>query len=65
MRRSTRVGLVILGALLVIAGAYTGYWFIVAGQIEDRAADWAQSILGRPARHSDAIRSGTRRTRRS
>jgi hypothetical protein len=43
MRRSTRLSLVILGALLVIAGAYTGYWFIVAGQIEDRAAAWAQS----------------------
>ena len=43
MRRSTRLSLVILGALLVIAGAYTGYWFIVAGQIENRATAWAQS----------------------
>jgi hypothetical protein len=44
MPRSTRLGLVILGALLAIAGAYTGYWFIVAGQIKDGAAAWAQSV---------------------
>lgn len=42
MRRSTRL-LIVLGALLVIAGGYTGYWFIVAGQIEDGVVSWAQS----------------------
>jgi hypothetical protein len=43
MRRSTRLSLVILGALLIVAGAYTGYWFFVAGQIEDSVVAWAQS----------------------
>ena len=43
MRRSTRLGLAILAALLGIAGAYTAYWFIVAGQIKDGVAAWAQS----------------------
>jgi hypothetical protein len=42
MRRSTRFSL-ILGALLVIAGAYTGYWFITARQIENGVVAWAQS----------------------
>jgi hypothetical protein len=43
MRHPTRFGLVALAAVLVIAGAYTGYWHIVAGQIEDGVAAWAQS----------------------
>ena len=43
MRRSTRLGLAIVGALLVIAGGYTGYWFIIAGQIERGVIAWAQS----------------------
>jgi hypothetical protein len=43
MRRSTRL-LIILGALLVIAGGYTGYWFIVAGRIEAGVVAWAQSV---------------------
>jgi hypothetical protein len=43
MRRSTCLGLAILAALSVIAVAYTAYWFIVAGQIEDGVVGWAQS----------------------
>ena len=43
MRRSTRLGLAIIGVLLVIAGGYTGYWFIIAGQIERGIIAWAQS----------------------
>jgi hypothetical protein len=43
MPRSTRFGLVILAALLVIAGGYTGYWFLVARRIEAGIVDWAQS----------------------
>jgi hypothetical protein len=43
MRRSTRLGFVILAVLVVVAGAYTAYWYIVAGQIEDGVAAWAQS----------------------
>jgi len=43
MRRSTRLALAIIGVLLVIAGGYTGYWFIIAGQIEHGIIAWAQS----------------------
>lgn len=43
MRRPTRLGLAIIAALLVAAGAYTAFWFVVAGRIESGLADWAQS----------------------
>ena len=43
MPRSTRFGLVILAALLVIGGGYTGYWFLVARRIEADILDWAHS----------------------
>jgi hypothetical protein len=43
MRHPTRLALVALAALLVIAGAYAGYWYAVAGQIEDGVVAWAQS----------------------
>jgi hypothetical protein len=43
MRRPTRLGLAILAALVVIAGAYTVYWFVVAGQIKNSVDVWAQS----------------------
>jgi hypothetical protein len=43
MGRPTRLGLVILAVLLVIAGAHAVYWYIVAGQIEDGVVAWAQS----------------------
>ena len=43
MRRSTRLGLAIIGVLLMIAGGYTSYWFIIAGQIERGVIAWAQS----------------------
>jgi hypothetical protein len=39
MRRPTRLGFAILAALLVIAGAYTAYWLVVAGQIKDGLRD--------------------------
>src|SRR5207248_383110 len=44
MRRRTRLGLLI-AALLLIAGfgAYTAFWFIVAGKLEDGLKEWAQS----------------------
>jgi hypothetical protein len=44
MGRPTRFGLVVLAALLVIAGAYSAYWFIVAGRIKQGVAAWAQSV---------------------
>jgi hypothetical protein len=44
MRRSTRLGLVILAALLAVAGAYTVYWFVIASRIESGLAAWAQSV---------------------
>lgn len=43
MSRPTRFGLVILAVLLAIAGAYSAYWYIVAGQIEQGVVAWAQS----------------------
>jgi hypothetical protein len=43
MRRSTRLGLALLATLIAAAGAYTAYWFVVAGRIEDSVVSWAQS----------------------
>ena len=43
MRRPTRLGLAILAALLVIACAYSAYWFVVAGRIKEGIVAWAQS----------------------
>jgi hypothetical protein len=43
MPRSTRFGLVILAALLIVGGGYTAYWFLVARRIEAGIIDWAQS----------------------
>src|SRR5260370_26790354 len=43
MRRSTRFGLVILTALLVVGGGYTAFWFLVARHIEEGVVDWALS----------------------
>jgi hypothetical protein len=43
MRRPTRFGLVVLAALLVLLGVYTGYWLIVARRIAEGVADWAQT----------------------
>jgi hypothetical protein len=41
MRRSTVIG---LAALLLLLGAYSAYWFVVAGLIEDGFGQWAQSL---------------------
>ncbi|HEX3412931.1 MAG TPA: DUF2125 domain-containing protein [Stellaceae bacterium] len=43
MRRSTRLGLVILAALLVAGGGYTAFWFLVARRIEAGIVDWSLS----------------------
>ena len=43
MPRSTRLGLLILAALLAVGGGYTAYWFLVAHRIEAGIADWALS----------------------
>jgi hypothetical protein len=43
MRRPTRLALITLAVLVAITGAYTAYWFIVAGQIAESVAGWAQS----------------------
>jgi hypothetical protein len=43
MPRSTRFGLVVFAALLVLGGGYTAYWFLVARRIETAILDWAQS----------------------
>jgi hypothetical protein len=43
MRRPTRFGLVVVALLLVLLGAYTAYWRIVARRITDGVAAWAQT----------------------
>src|ERR1700729_840795 len=43
MPRSTRFGLVMMAALLVVGGGYTGYWFLVARRIEAGFVGWAVS----------------------
>jgi hypothetical protein len=44
MRRSTRLGLATVVGLLILSGAYTLYWWIVAGRIEDGVVAWQQSM---------------------
>jgi hypothetical protein len=41
--RAIRFGLVVLAAVLMLAGAYSAYWFIAARRIEDGIRAWAQS----------------------
>jgi hypothetical protein len=43
MPRSTRFGLVVFAALLVVGIGYTAFWFLVARRIETGVADWALS----------------------
>ena len=43
MRRPTRLGLVVAAVLLVLLGAYTAYWLIVASRISDGITAWAQT----------------------
>jgi hypothetical protein len=43
MRRPTRLGLVVAAVLLVLLGAYTAYWWIVASRISDGITAWAQT----------------------
>jgi hypothetical protein len=43
MRRPTRLGLAVVAVLLVLLGAYTAYWLIVATRISDGIAAWAQT----------------------
>jgi hypothetical protein len=44
MRRRTRLGLVIaVPLLLVVCGAYTAFWFVIAGKLEEGLTEWAQS----------------------
>jgi hypothetical protein len=47
MRRSTRLGLALFVLLLLLFGAYSAYWRITAGQIEEGAAAWAQQMRAR------------------
>src|SRR5207248_10411531 len=44
MRRRTRLGLIIASLLLIAGfGAYTAFWFIVAGKLRHGLKEWAQS----------------------
>jgi hypothetical protein len=43
MRRPPRFGLVVVALLLVLFGAYTVYWLVVARRITDGVAAWAQT----------------------
>ncbi len=47
MRRRTRFGLAGLALLLVLLGAYSAYWLIVAGQVKNGVAAWAQTERAR------------------
>jgi hypothetical protein len=49
MRRSTRLALVITLLLLGAIGAYSVFWLIAAGRIEDGVAQWAASLHERNA----------------
>ena len=44
MRRPTRLGLAVAVLLIAIFGAYSGYWFVVAGRLEDGVGQWAGSL---------------------
>jgi hypothetical protein len=39
-----RLALAVIALLLAVAGAYTAFWFFVAGRIEDGIRDWADSV---------------------
>ena len=43
MRRPTRLGLAVAAVLLVLLGAYTAYWLIVAKRVSDGVSAWAQA----------------------
>src|SRR6516165_3495409 len=43
MRRPTRLGLAVVAVLLILLGAYTAYWLIIARRITDGVAAWAQT----------------------
>jgi hypothetical protein len=43
MRRPTRLGLALVAVLLVLLGAYTAYWWIVATRISEGVTAWAQT----------------------
>jgi hypothetical protein len=43
MRRPPRLGLVVVALLLVLLGAYTAYWLVVARRITDGVVAWAQT----------------------
>jgi hypothetical protein len=44
MRRRTRLGLIVAILLLITGvGAYTAFWFIVAGKLRDGLSEWAQT----------------------
>jgi hypothetical protein len=44
MRRPTRLGLAVAVLLVAVSGAYSAYWVIAAGRIEDAIEQWAQSL---------------------
>jgi hypothetical protein len=44
MRRPTRLGLTIAALVIAILGAYSAFWFVVAGRIQDGVVQWAGSL---------------------
>src|SRR5205085_9656141 len=42
MRRRTGL-LCVIALLLILAGGYTAFWFVVAGKIEQGLVDWAEA----------------------
>src|SRR5262245_55608133 len=44
MRRPMRLGLAVIAVLLALFGAYSAYWFVIAGEIKAGVVGWAQSV---------------------
>jgi hypothetical protein len=47
MRRRTLLGLAVLALPVVLVGAYTVYWLIVAGEVKDGVSTWAHAQRAR------------------
>jgi hypothetical protein len=44
MRHPTRLGLAVAALLVAVVVAYSAFWLIVAGRVEDGVAQWAASL---------------------
>src|SRR5258708_36422028 len=44
MRRPTRLSLAAVVLLIAVFGAYSAFWFVAAGRLEDGVGQWAASL---------------------